>query len=113
METLRKIGRGAFGGAVPPLFTSTLASQAFAQTCVPPPQGILAWWPLEEASGTDAEDGTGNHPGIQVNGQPRLQETSMEPCTLRDHHKSACQMTTRGHLAQMILASNSGRRLCG
>lgn len=35
---------------------------AVAQSCVPPPPGILAWWPLDETSGTVAQDIAGNHP---------------------------------------------------
>lgn len=39
-----------------------------AQTCVQPPSGAIAWWPLDETSGTIAADRVGNHPGAYANG---------------------------------------------
>src|SRR2546422_9631254 len=48
------------------VFTSTVP--AAAQTCVTPPPGIIAWWPLDETSGTSVADIGGNNPGIYVNG---------------------------------------------
>jgi hypothetical protein len=45
-----------------------LAPPASAQpACVPPPQGIIAWWPFDEMSGTVANDIVGNNPGAYVN----------------------------------------------
>jgi uncharacterized repeat protein (TIGR01451 family) len=38
-----------------------------AQTCLPPPPGIIAWWPFDEASGTTVNDIAGNNPGVYVN----------------------------------------------
>lgn len=48
------------------LFISSV--RVFAQTCVQPPPGIIAWWPFDETSGTTVNDIVGNNPGIQVNG---------------------------------------------
>ena len=42
-------------------------SEVLAQTCVQPPEDIIAWWPLDETSGTIAEDITGNNLGAHVN----------------------------------------------
>src|SRR5262249_55217009 len=39
---------------------------AVAQTCLPPPPGIIAWWPFDEMSGTTAQDIAGNHLGAYV-----------------------------------------------
>jgi len=36
--------------------------------CVQPPPGIIAWWPLDETSGTTVGDIVGNNPGVHVNG---------------------------------------------
>lgn len=36
---------------------------ALAQVCVPAPSGIVAWYTLDETSGTIAQDVTGDHPG--------------------------------------------------
>jgi len=45
-----------------------LAPAASAQlACVPAPQGIIAWWPFDEMSGTVANDIVGNNPGAYVN----------------------------------------------
>ena len=38
------------------------------QTCVPPPQGIIAWWPFDETTGTIANDIAGEHPGAWFDG---------------------------------------------
>ena len=38
------------------------------ETCVQPPPGIMAWWPLDETSGTTAQDTIGTNPGVHVNG---------------------------------------------
>jgi len=44
-------------------------SSAKAQTCIPPPSGIVAWWPFDETGGSTAQDIVGSHPGIYV-GEP-------------------------------------------
>jgi hypothetical protein len=36
---------------------------AQAQTCAPQPSGLVAWWPLNETSGTVVADVLGKHPG--------------------------------------------------
>ena len=50
------------------LLPSGYGSYASTQSCVPPPLGIIAWWPLDETSGTTAGDIVGNSAGIHVNG---------------------------------------------
>ncbi|MEK7996868.1 MAG: hypothetical protein AAB403_23950 [Planctomycetota bacterium] len=45
----------------------TQGSDALAQSCVQPAPGIIAWWPLDETSGTTVKDIVGNHPGVHVN----------------------------------------------
>src|SRR5213594_1445771 len=47
---------------------SCFGGYALAQTCAQPPSGIIAWWPLDETSGTVARDIVGNNPGVYVNG---------------------------------------------
>ncbi|MFL5398663.1 MAG: LamG-like jellyroll fold domain-containing protein, partial [Myxococcales bacterium] len=42
------------------------APHASAQVCVPPPPGIVAWWPLDETAGRVANDIVGNHNGAYV-----------------------------------------------
>jgi uncharacterized repeat protein (TIGR01451 family) len=42
--------------------------KASAQTCVPPPAGIVAWWPFDETSGTTAADVVGNNSATYING---------------------------------------------
>jgi len=49
------------------LLPSRVSTQA-TETCVQPPSGIIAWWPMDEPSGTAAEDIIGAHPGVHVNG---------------------------------------------
>lgn len=39
-------------------------AEVAGQTCVPPPPGIIAWWPFDETSGNIAEDLGGVHPGV-------------------------------------------------
>jgi len=41
---------------------------ARAQTCVTPPPGMVAWWPMDETAGTTVADIVGTNPGIRVNG---------------------------------------------
>jgi hypothetical protein len=50
------------------LLVLTFVGQTVAQTCVQPPTGIVAWWPLDETSGTTVADIAGDNPGIHVNG---------------------------------------------
>jgi hypothetical protein len=39
-----------------------------AATCIDLPPGAIAWWPLDETTGTTAVDVVGNNSGIYVNG---------------------------------------------
>ena len=39
---------------------------AEGQMCLPPPDGIVAWWPLDESSGAVARDIRGSHDGALV-----------------------------------------------
>jgi Concanavalin A-like lectin/glucanases superfamily len=53
------------------LFLLVLPNGVFTQateTCIQPPSGIIAWWPLDETSGTNAQDIVGSSPGVHVNG---------------------------------------------
>ncbi len=36
--------------------------------CVPPPPGVIGWWPFDETSGIIAADIGGNHPGAYLGG---------------------------------------------
>lgn len=38
------------------------------ESCVQPPLGVIAWWPLDETSGTTVGDLVDNNPGVHVNG---------------------------------------------
>jgi hypothetical protein len=40
-----------------------LTVPALAQSCVSPPQGLVAWWPLDETGGTVVSDVLGQNPG--------------------------------------------------
>ncbi len=57
--------RAAHLGLVFSILLSSIFSLqvAAAQTCMPPPPGIVAWWSLDEASGTTAADRAGSLPG--------------------------------------------------
>ena len=46
----------------------SIAPPVAAQTCVAPPVGMLAWWPMDETAGTTVVDTVGTNPGIRVNG---------------------------------------------
>ncbi|MET0043750.1 MAG: LamG domain-containing protein, partial [Candidatus Thiodiazotropha sp. 6PLUC3] len=59
-------GRGLFLLQMIILFL--LPINVFAQSCVQPPTGIIAWWPFDETEGATAEDRIGNHPGAHTNG---------------------------------------------
>jgi Concanavalin A-like lectin/glucanases superfamily len=45
------------------LLVALTAPTAHAQTCKPPPPGLVAWWPLDETAGTAVADRTGQNPG--------------------------------------------------
>jgi len=61
---------GAFEAQTPPIPTPTPTPTPtpVPATCVQPPPGSIAWWPLDETSGTIAADRVGNHPGAYANG---------------------------------------------
>jgi len=39
-----------------------------AQDCIDPPVGGIAWWPMDEETGTNVDDIIGSNPGVHVNG---------------------------------------------
>lgn len=39
---------------------------AVGQSCVPPPAGMIAWWPMDELTGTTVADAAGSNPGVHV-----------------------------------------------
>lgn len=43
------------------------ASYAAATSCIQPPEGLIAWWPLDETSGPTAMDIVGGNDGTYVN----------------------------------------------
>jgi hypothetical protein len=45
------------------LVLALMVLPAQAQTCLPQPAGMIAWWPLNETSGTVVSDVLGNHNG--------------------------------------------------
>src|SRR5229473_2711644 len=45
------------------LVVALTALSAHAQTCAPPPQGLISWWPLDETGGTAVADILNNNPG--------------------------------------------------
>jgi len=61
---------GAFEAQSPPgpTPTPTPTPTPPATVCVQPPPGSIAWWSLDETSGTIAADRVGNHPGAHANG---------------------------------------------
>lgn len=54
------------------LLTPAAASTA-ASTCVIPPEGIVAWWPLDEQSGTLSQERIKSQDGRHVNGPTPVQ----------------------------------------
>lgn len=50
------------------LFCLLLPNHALAQTCVQPSSEPIAWWPLDETTGTIAADIVGNKPGAHFDG---------------------------------------------
>ena len=62
MKTTREMSKVLFGGGVVFLLILTLASHAVAQTCLPPPAGMVSWWP-GDGQANDIQDG--NHGTLQ------------------------------------------------
>jgi hypothetical protein len=51
------------------LIGAVVAPQSLYAQCVPPPSGMVAWWPLDETSGSTSNDITGvNNYGTWMNG---------------------------------------------
>src|SRR5436309_975715 len=50
----------------PLLFVVANGSDLLAQTCVQPPLGLIAWWPMDETAGTTVTDAAGTNPGVHV-----------------------------------------------
>ena len=48
--------------------TTFFPTDAAAQACAQPPQGMVAWWPMDEVSGTTVGDIVGSNSGIRVSG---------------------------------------------
>lgn len=46
------------------LLVALTALSANAQPCAPPPAGMVAWWRLDETTGTAVSDALGQNPGI-------------------------------------------------
>lgn len=61
------IAQARIVGLLAVLFIFVSSTHAFAQSCVQPPPGIIAWWSLDETSGTIAGDRVGNHPTAYAN----------------------------------------------
>ena len=67
MNSTGKMFKAVLGGGLSLLLIFTLVGQAVAQ-CVPPPPGLVSWWPLDETSGTTAADIEDANPGTHFNG---------------------------------------------
>lgn len=48
------------------LLSAPVANQALAQTCVSPPAGMIAWWPMDEEAGPTVLDAAGSNSGVHV-----------------------------------------------
>ena len=77
MKRAKKAKTASFVSLLLPLFVLMHGTDALAQSCVQPPLGTIAWWPMDETSGTTVKDLAGNHPGIVVNG-PRPGATTVD-----------------------------------
>jgi len=53
---IRNISKALVGEVLTLLFLSALGSHAVAQTCVPPPEGLVSWWPGDD-NADDIADG--------------------------------------------------------
>jgi hypothetical protein len=71
-----------------------------AQACVPPPTSIIAWWPLDETSGTTAQAMVESYQRSYVNGVvPAQGGTDSMPDPLREY-----LIILEPHLADKALA---------
>ena len=53
-------------GAFTFLLSAAPPNHATAQTCVSPPAGMIAWWPMDEEAGTTVLDAAGSNSGVHV-----------------------------------------------
>lgn len=83
-------------------------TNSFAQPCVPPPPGIIAWWPFDETSGTIANDIVGNNPGIYVNSPVPVPGEVNEALSFNGTIMLESLIALSGHLGQRTLRSSSG-----
>ena len=67
MNITSKMFKALLGGGLSLLLLFTLVGQAVAQ-CVPPPPGLVSWWPLDETSGTTTADIVDSNPGTVTGG---------------------------------------------
>ena len=56
MKSTSKGFKALLGGGLVLLLLFTLVSQAFAQSCVLSPAGLVSWWDGDSVSGTTASD---------------------------------------------------------
>jgi uncharacterized repeat protein (TIGR01451 family) len=68
MKRAGTVSKGSLRWGLTFLLFFIFSARVFAQTCVQPPPGIVAWWPFDETSGPTAEDIVGSNPGVQTNG---------------------------------------------
>lgn len=87
------------------LVVTLTALAAYAQTCAPEPpgSGLIAWWPLNETSGTAVADVLGQHPGTAsspigtgTNSNPRS-ETGLVGSGLNFHFGSRVSVNDIGN----------------
>ena len=67
METTTNCGRTLTLALLTCVFILAPISQALGQACIPPPSGLVGWWPLDETEGTIATDIVNGHDGVHVN----------------------------------------------
>jgi len=68
MKRTGKINKLLFEGGLILFLLFTLVGHVTAQDCVPPPSGLVGWWPLDETGGTSASDIIAGNDGIYING---------------------------------------------
>ena len=66
MKNLERKRKLLFWSTLTLIFTVALISDVAAQQCVPPPDGLISWWPLDETSGTIAVDIIDGNDGTHV-----------------------------------------------
>lgn len=68
MKSISKMNKALLSGGIILFLVFTFVGQSTAEVCVPPPSGLVGWWPLDESSGTIASDIIGGNDGIHTNG---------------------------------------------